>query len=64
MLKGVAHYPKDKQCQIIMACFALHNFVIDEIAESATVNRMLIPGVSHFSYQRVASNAKDDMSTD
>ncbi|PUZ55966.1 hypothetical protein GQ55_5G256300 [Panicum hallii var. hallii] len=31
--------------------------------QSATVNRMLIPGVSHFSYQWVASNAEDDMST-
>ena len=25
MLKGVAHYPQDKQRQIIEACFALHN---------------------------------------
>jgi hypothetical protein len=63
MLKGVAHYPKDKQCHIIVACFALHSFVIDENARSATVNRMPIPGVSHFLYQWVASNVEDDMST-
>jgi len=37
MLKGMPHYHKDKQGQIIVACFALHNFVRDENARTSTV---------------------------
>ena len=37
MLKGMPKYPKDKQNQIIVACFALHNFVRDENARTSTV---------------------------
>ena len=62
MLKAMPNYPKDKQCQIIVACFALHNFVRDENARSSTVERMLIPTRSEYSYQWVESNAEHDMS--
>ena len=62
MLKGMPHYPKDKQGQIIVACFALHNFVRDVNARSSTVERMLIPTRSEYSYQWVESNAEDDIS--
>ena len=62
MLKGMPHYPKDKQGQIIVACFALHNFVRDVNARSSTVERMLIPTRSEYSYQWVEPNAEDDMS--
>ena len=63
MLKAMPNYPKDKQCQIIVACFALHNFVRDEAAQSSTVGSMPIPAPSEYSQEWVESNEEDEMST-
>ncbi|RLN12060.1 hypothetical protein C2845_PM09G13590 [Panicum miliaceum] len=62
MLKGVFHYPKEKQRNIIVACFALHNFVMEDNAVTP-MNMMPMAGVSTYSYQLVESNAENDMST-
>lgn len=29
MMQGVAHYPREKQAKIILACFGLHNYMED-----------------------------------
>ena len=63
MLKGMPNYPTEKQCGIIVSCFALHNFVQDENARSSTVGPMLVPPISQYSNQWVESNAEDDMAT-
>ena len=63
MLKGMPNYPTEKQCGIIVSCFALHNFVRDENARSSTVGPMLVCPLSEYSNQWVESNAEDDMAT-
>jgi len=63
MLKGMPNYPTEKQCGIIVSCFALHNFVRDENARSSSVGPMLVRPISQYSNQWVESNAEDDMAT-
>ena len=53
MLKGMPNYPTEKQCGIIVSCFALHNFVRDENARSSTVGPMLVPPISQYSNKSV-----------
>ena len=63
MLKGMPNYPKHKEGHIILACFALHNFVRDDNARSALIDRMAIPAGSECSRLWVQANAEDDMAT-
>jgi hypothetical protein len=61
MLKGVAHYPKEKQSKIIMACFALHNYVHDQQPPRTLVVNRQPPRLSELSDQFVASSENADM---
>lgn len=62
MLQGVPHYPREKQSKIIMACFALHNYVLEQNPARSTVSNMPAPGVNPLSYEWVALNESVDMS--
>lgn len=56
ILKEVPHYPRMKQSQIILACFGLHNFLVDKNPSGA------VKEVDDWTGQWIALNASEDMS--
>lgn len=56
ILKEVPHYPRNKQGQIIFACFGLHNYLVDKNKSGA------VKEVDASTEQWIAVTATEDMS--